>query len=106
MWPWLRSSRAVRSQSRSRFTPAFEQLETRLPLAGNLSASVSAGNLIVTGNNAGAEFVIGQDDADQFTLIGMDTTVNGSTEPVTFSGVTHDLRIYLGKGDDAVTFAA
>jgi hypothetical protein len=84
--------------------PVLEQLETRTGLAGNVTAVVSGGDLIVRGDDAGADITLSQPGARQITLTGTDTTVNGSAGPVTFSGVTKDLRIYFGSGDDSLTF--
>lgn len=67
-------------------------------------AAVSVGNLFVIGDNQGADIAISQPAVGQITLTGNGTKVNGSTEPVTFSGVTRDLRIYFGRGDDSLTF--
>jgi hypothetical protein len=73
-------------------------------LAGNVTAAVYGGNLIVTGDNHGANITISQPRADQITLTGDGTTVNGSTHPTTFTGVTQGLRINLGNGNNSLTF--
>ena len=106
MWSRLRFPKRVASaaKTRRRFVPVLEQLEPRLALTGNVAAIVSAGNLIVTGDNLGADITVSQPDAGQITLAGNGSEVNGSTAPVTFSGVTRDLRINFGNGHNALTF--
>ena len=90
--------------ARRPFTPGFEQLECRNVLAGNVLAFVAGGNLIVTGDNAGAAITVSQPRAGQITLTGDDTTINGLAGPVTFSKVTKDLRFAFGSGDDSLAF--
>lgn len=106
MWSWLRLRKraALARKTFPRFVPVLERLEPRLALAGNVAAIVSAGNLIVTGDNLGADITISQPAAGQITISSNDTTVNGSTGPVAFSGVTRNLSINFGKGDDSLTF--
>jgi len=88
----------------SRLTPLLEQLETRTALAGNVTAAVLGGNLVVTSDNQGADIAISQPRVGKITLTGDGTSINGSAGPVTFSGVTRDLRINFGKGNDSLTF--
>ncbi len=88
----------------SRLTPLLEQLETRTALAGNVTAAVLGGNLVVNGDNQGADIAISQPSVGKITLTGDGTSINGSAGPVTFSGVTRDLRINFGKGNDSLTF--
>ena len=107
MTSWLRSPKWSSSTRRTyrRFVPRFEQLEPRLALTGNVAAIVSGGSLIVTGSNLGADIYVSQPCIGQITLTSGDTAVNGSTEPITFKGVTRDLIInFVGKGDDSITF--
>ncbi len=106
MWSWLRLRKRAASVRRTfrRFVPVLEQLEPRLALAGNVAAVVSAGSLIVTGDNLGADITISQPAAGKITIAGNGTTVNGSAGPVTFSRVTRNLSVNFGKGDDSLAF--
>jgi len=83
----------------------FEALEPRLLLAGDVSAVVVGGNLLITGDGAANEIVIDQDGlaANEFRLrSGADaTTVNGEDE-VIVGGVTGDVRANLRGGDDVL----
>jgi hypothetical protein len=95
---------------RRRFGP--EQLETRQMLAGDVTVSVVAGDLVITGDalsnaivleataNAG-EFVI-SDAAD--AGVGA-TTINGGATPVTLAGVTGGIVITMDDGHDRVTIS-
>jgi hypothetical protein len=83
---------------------AFEQLESRLAMAGNVLAHVSGGNLIVVGDDRGATLTVSQPRPGQFTLTSDDTTINGSAQPATFAKVTRDLRFTFGAGDDTLVF--
>ena len=107
LFGWIRSPERAASARRTyfRFVPRLEQLEPRLALTGNVAAVVSGGSLIVTGTSLGADIYVSQPRAGQINLAGNGTTVNGSTAPVTFSGVTRSLTIdFVGNGDDLVIF--
>lgn len=110
MWNWLQrlthfpKRTSPRRRNRSRFIPVMEQLESRMVLAGNVSAFVAGNNLIVNGDNLGADITISQPEIGQITIAGNSTKVNGSAGPVTFSKVTHDVLINFGNGNDFLTF--
>jgi hypothetical protein len=63
MWNWRRrQQRAAGTRSaRHRLARSFEQLESRLAMAGNVLAHVSGGNLIVIGDDAGATVTVKSD---------------------------------------------
>lgn len=82
---------------------SVERLEARLALAGNVAVSLSDGTLVVRGDNRGATITISQPSPGQITVSGTDTTVNGAVDSVTFSGVTRNLFIRLGRGSDRLT---
>jgi len=86
------------------FPPAVTILESRIALAGNVTAVVAGGNLIIRGDNAGAAITLSQPGPGQITVTGQDTTVNGSAAPVTLSSVKRDVRVFFGDGDDSLTF--
>src|SRR5262249_14916053 len=84
-----------------RRTLHVEQLEGRAMLAGNVTASVSGGNLIIRGDNVDNGVVISQTDPGTYLVTGIDTaggptTINGNTD-ATFTGVTGSFDIDLKK---------
>lgn len=83
---------------------ACERLEPRLALAGNFTAYVSGGTLVVRGDDRGAEISISQPAPGQLTVSGTGTTINRAVAPATVSGVTANLFIRLGRGSDHLTF--
>jgi Planctomycete extracellular len=88
----------------------FESLEDRQMMAGDVTAQLVHGNLVVKGDNfdnaititAGVnpfEFVVtGVPDNN-----GLATTVNGTSTPVTIPGVTKGLKLNMHRGNDNVT---
>src|SRR6478609_5229089 len=84
-----------------------ERLESRIVLAGNVSATVRGGNLQLTGDTLGNEIAIEQSALKSFTISSRDgiTTINGQAGPLTFNGVKKNLSISLGRGDDVVELA-
>lgn len=79
-------------------------------MAGNVSVSVSHGNLLITGDNVDNFVeVFGTGTANQFTVEGfidnhgVNTTINHSASPQTFSGVTN-ITVNLKRGDDFFGF--
>jgi hypothetical protein len=87
----------------------FESLEGRLMMAGNVAVSVTGGDLVLTGDNAGNLLEIRQvqlNDAPipgRFLVTGVNgTTINGQNSQV-FQNVTDDVRINLNGGNDRVT---
>jgi hypothetical protein len=84
----------------------LEQLETRRLLAGNVSVSRSGNTLFVRGDNAANEIGIFSAGGDDFTVVGTDTTINGSDDldGQTFSGI-RNLNVDLRGGDDVVGIA-
>src|SRR3954447_10506423 len=88
----------------SRFRPAWEPLEGRLVLSGNVTTSLVAGNLALTDNGA-VSFKISQPAANRITLTpDAGTTINGQAGPATIMGVTGNLAANLGTGNDTLTF--
>ena len=81
----------------------FEALECRLPMAGDVGASVTSGRLELDGDSKGNVVEIRQLDPDSFEIRGVGTTVNGSNTFVA-NNVSNDFLIELGRGDDIVRF--
>jgi len=82
---------------------SIERLETRLAFAGNVTAYVSRGTLTLRSDDLGADITISQPAPGQITVSGTDTTINRALDSVTFSGVTRNLFIRLGRGRDQLT---
>ena len=86
----------------------FESLESRQMLAGDIQATLSSGNLTLTGDNAtNAVEIRGTGVAGEVAVRplnkGGQTTLEGATIEIVFSGVTGNVK-YLGNlGDDDVT---
>ncbi len=81
----------------------LEQLETRRLLAGNVSVTQQGNTLLVRGDNLANEIGIFSAGGDDFTVVGVDTTVNGDDER-TFSGILN-FNIDLRGGDDFLSIA-
>jgi len=62
------------------------------------------GDLVINGNDLGATIEVTQGSTpDEFVVTGLNNTkVNGATA-ATIAGVTDDVKIYMGRGDDQVT---
>jgi len=84
----------------------FEPLEGRLLLAGDVTAALSGGNLLIVGDDRANDIILDQDQlaAGQLRLSsGEDATgLNDGTDSLVFSGVTGNVVIRLGRGDDVV----
>src|SRR5687767_5519221 len=83
----------------------IQPLECRTLLAGNVTAVLSDGDLILTGDAARNRVLIttGQSHDAQVRIVGLDddTTINGQFDAA-FSGVTGTVRVALGSGADTV----
>ncbi len=96
-----RNAAPVRRPIRSRL--ALESLEGRLTPAA-VSTSLVGGNLTLTDSGA-SSFTISQPSANQIRITpAAGTTINGSANAVTIQGVTGNLNVSLGSGNDTVTF--
>jgi hypothetical protein len=87
----------------------MEMLESKIPMAADLTVAVVNGDLLITGDDAVNHFILEQDDDYELGhyLIRnrgqFDDTVNG--QPFTeyyVTGVTRDVIINLGGGDDVL----
>ncbi|MGF1633006.1 MAG: hypothetical protein ACFCVE_04080 [Phycisphaerae bacterium] len=81
----------------------FETLEQRRLLAGDVTAVLEDGRLIVRGDEAANALVITRDegDRDALRLVPQSgTTVNGSADPLVVEGVLWGIDVQLGGGDD------
>ena len=83
----------------------LETLEPRLLMAGDVTAAVVGGDLILRGDARANHVVIDQAGLSdgQFRIAGADgTTVNGTAGPLVLDNVTGALRAALGRGDDVL----
>ncbi|ADB14799.1 hypothetical protein Psta_0103 [Pirellula staleyi DSM 6068] len=84
----------------------FQNLEARSMMAGDVTAAVVGGDLVLTGDNQDNAIVVKQFLGNQFLVAGLNadgspTTINGQANQLfTFNG---DLRVQLNGGDDVIT---
>jgi len=83
---------------------SFESLESRTVLAGNVTASVTNGLLVVNGDNGDNQIAITQNANGGIRISALNlngtTTINGQAGPIVLGNVTQGARISLGNGDD------
>jgi hypothetical protein len=98
--------------SLSRRRLSIESLESRTLMAGNVTASVVSGSLVVQGDDLSNAVTIQQTSPGTFRLVtfqidGAPTLINGSSDnDQTFSGVTADVNIAMAGGNDQVRINA
>ena len=91
---------------RNKVRLGIERLEDRTLLAGNVTASVIGGNLVIRGDELENRLTIDQVGltSNEFRVKGDSFTfVNGDTAPVVVSGVTGDVKILLAGASDTLT---
>jgi hypothetical protein len=86
--------------------PRIDRLERRVVLSGNITAVVSGGSLLLTGDAQDNTVALEQSTPGSFIVSGgfSDTTINGGTDPIAVSGVTRDVRFAAGGGLDQLQF--
>jgi hypothetical protein len=83
---------------------AFERLETRELMAGNVTAAVTSGSLYVTGDNAANMLQMTEVSGNRWKITGLGgTKINGKSQVTTAQPVTNDVQIDLNGGNDNVT---
>ena len=87
----------------SRRTYRFESLELRNLLAGNVTTSVTSGQLVITGDSASNEIVITQVDPTTYKVAGTSGTKVDGHSSSTVPGITIGINVQLNDGNDAVT---
>lgn len=85
----------------------FESLEEKVALAADLSVQVINGDLVITGDANPNSFLLEfADDEGQYRIRNrgpLGDTINGDTNQILYvNGVTRDVIINLGGGDDVV----
>ena len=77
----------------------YRQLEHRQLMAGDVSASLVSGDLIIEGDSQSNRVIV-REWQNQIAVLGSDqTTINGSNLPAVFT-VTDDIRINMNGGND------
>lgn len=84
---------------------SFESLEEKVPLAADLTVEVVNGDLVITGDANPNSFILEPgDEGGQYRILNrgpLGDTINGDTNQILFvNGVTRDVIINLGGGDD------
>lgn len=82
----------------------LERLEPREVMAGNVSASIAGGNVVLSGDPLGNQVTIARNSPTSITITGINTTINGGNKPITFNGFQRDLTVNLNAGNDIVRF--
>ncbi len=85
----------------------YESLEKREVLAGNVTAAIVGGNLVISGDdNHNNIEIVGTGVPGEFRVIGLDlagaTLINGAAGPATFRGVMGGILINARGGNDLV----
>jgi large repetitive protein len=84
----------------------FQQLENRMLMAGNVAVSVSHHSLVITGDKQDNDIQLAQVASGEYTVTGIQTTVNGNSSPQTFSGISGNVNINMNAGNDAVSIGS
>src|SRR5262245_54186121 len=97
----------VRRKSPPPLRLGVERLDDRIVPAGNVTVEFVPGELgnevFLTGDSLGNNVQIRSGDVpNQVVIQGIDTTLNGSTESLTFDGIL-EVFANLGAGDDTLT---
>ncbi len=101
----LISKHAIQRQPRRAFS-AFEILESRVFLSGNVQASVVDGNLQVSGNSSANVISLDQTGLKhhQVRISGAGgTAINHHSTPIVLNGVTGSILIQTGNAADSVS---
>lgn len=90
--------------ARKRFRPTVERLESRLPLAGNVTAVQIGSELLLTGDEVNNRLWIVGNGAGNFAVQAIGAQLNGvDAATINFNGVTK-IRLSMGNGNDTVSF--
>jgi hypothetical protein len=101
----MKPRRKSSSSAPRAWQPAIECLEQRILLTGNVLAAVlPGGNLLVLGDSKANQIGIQSTAGGALQISSLDgtTKINGSTNPFTASGVTGNVYIFLGQGNDVL----
>ncbi len=85
-----------------KWTCRFEALEQRNPLAGNVTAEVVGGALLIEGDNSSNAIQVRQVGEASWEVRGLGTRVNGSNSAFIANGVVEGINADLNRGDDFI----
>jgi hypothetical protein len=94
-----------RSQSTGRICK-FESLENRWMMAGDVTAQIINGNLLIRGDTSDNIIAITSPATGSITITGTNTTVNTLSTPVTLTGFTGGIKMKMEEGNDSVTLTS
>jgi hypothetical protein len=86
----------------SNFGRRFESLERRNPLAGNVTAAVVGGELLLNGDHSSNAVQVRQLSETSWEVRGLGTQINGSNSAFTANGVLAGISADLNRGDDFI----
>lgn len=91
-------------RSRKRPSPvSYQTLEPRRCLAGNINVILDGTVLLLVGDSSSNEVELTQNTDGSVLITGVDTTINGSSDPFTVAGSVHHVTAALNDGDDTVS---
>lgn len=94
------------NKQRRRFVPSFDILENRWVPAGNVYVTVHHHILEIYGDAQAQQIsVVGSGENVTVTALDSDTTINGHSTPLTVSGVTKGVKVWMGLGDDVLNIS-
>ena len=83
---------------------AFETLENRWMLTGNVTAQIANGDLVIEGDDSGNVIAVSSPTTGSITITGTGTMVNSSPNPVTLTGFTGRIKANMNGGGDNLAF--
>lgn len=91
-----------KNRSRTRGNHSYHSLEARRLLAGDIQVVDDGTILTLVGDQLANEVSVTQNENGQLVIAGVNTTINGSTEPLVASGSQSYLTLVMNDGDDIV----
>lgn len=80
----------------------FESLERRNPLAGNITAAVVGGSLLLEGDSSSNAVQVRQVSEASWEVRGLGTQINGSNNTFVANNVVAGIEADLNRGDDFI----
>lgn len=101
-----KSVRSRKSRSSRNSTLRLESLESRLPLAGNVTAQLSGSTLLLTGDALDNQLMVATAPGGKMAVVGAPgTTINGSANPFVTTRAVSNIIANLNGGSDAIGFS-
>jgi hypothetical protein len=92
---------------RKRYGPAFQSLESRLPMAGNVTVVIEGNDVIITGDDAANAIFLGPGQVSGSTMDGEPTSINGTPNGFfNFGNLTGNHFVRMHGGGDFVRTVA